>query len=202
MGPRDGRSTVLTPIEEAMIVAFRQRTLPPLDDVMGCLRDRIPKLTRSSLHRCLAHHGFSQLPASETKSKCGRFAEATIGYVHIDSCKLHHVDGKIHMFVAIDRVSKFIFVESYEKAGKMNAAAFLEQAVEAFLYKICTVLTDNGIAFADLPKNRTGPNCVFVGLHIFSRTCLENGITHKLTKPYHPWTNGQAERIIRPNVAP
>ena len=191
------RSTVLTPIEEAMIVAFRQRTLPPLDGIMGCLRDSIPKLTRSSLHRCLAHHGFSQLPASETKSKCGRFAEATIGYVHIDSCKLRHADGKIHIFVAIDRISKFIFVESYEKAGKMNAAAFLEQAVEAFLYKICTVLTDNGIAFADLPKNRTGPNCVFVGLHIFSRTCLENGITRKLTKPYHPWTNGQAERMNR-----
>jgi hypothetical protein len=31
---RDRRSTVLTPIEEAMIVAFRQRTLLPLDYVM------------------------------------------------------------------------------------------------------------------------------------------------------------------------
>ncbi len=47
MGPRDCRSTVLTPIEEAMIVAFRQRTLLPLDDVMGCLRDSIPKLGSS-----------------------------------------------------------------------------------------------------------------------------------------------------------
>ena len=42
MGPHDPRSTVLTPVEEAMIVAFRQRTLLPLDDVMGCLRDQIP----------------------------------------------------------------------------------------------------------------------------------------------------------------
>ena len=125
MGPREPRSTVLTPVEEAMIVAFRQRTLLPLDDVMGCLRDSIPKLTRSSLHRCLERHGISRLPASETKTKRGRFAETTIGYVHIDSCELRHADGKLHMFLAIDRVSKFTFVEFYDKAGKMNAATFL-----------------------------------------------------------------------------
>ena len=62
MGPRDPRSTVLTSIEEAMIVEFRRRTLLPLDDVLGCLKDSIPSLTRSSLHRCLVRHGISRLP--------------------------------------------------------------------------------------------------------------------------------------------
>ena len=57
MGPSDPRSTVLTPVEEAMVVEFRRRTLLPLDDVLGCLRDTIPKLTRSALHRCLVRHG-------------------------------------------------------------------------------------------------------------------------------------------------
>ena len=33
MGPKAPRSTVLTPAEEAIVVAFRQKTLPPLDDV-------------------------------------------------------------------------------------------------------------------------------------------------------------------------
>ncbi len=33
--------------------------------------------------------------------------------------------------------------------------------------------------------------------HIFGRVCAENGIEHRLTKPYHPWTNGQAERMVR-----
>ena len=101
------------------------------------------------------------------------------------------------MFLAIDRVSKFTFVEFYDKAGKMNAAAFLEHTIEAFPYKVHTVLTDNGVAFADLPKNRAGPNSLYVSLHIFGRTCKEHGIAHKLTKPYHPWTNGQAERMHR-----
>jgi transposase-like protein len=157
MGPRDPRSTVLTPVEEAMIVAFRQRTLLPLDDVMGCLRDSIPKLTRSSLHRCLERHGISRLPVDETKTKRGRFAETTIGYVHIDSCEFRHADGKLHMFLAIDRVSKFTFVAFYENAGMMNGAAFLRSVIEAFPYQIHTVLTDNGSGVALASHARKSP---------------------------------------------
>lgn len=33
--------------------------------------------------------------------------------------------------------------------------------------------------------------------HIFERVCQEAGIEHRLTKPYHPWINGQAERMVR-----
>src|SRR5271156_4981533 len=51
MGPKAPKSTVLTPAEEAIVVAFRQKTLLPLDDVLGCLRDTIPNLSRSALHR-------------------------------------------------------------------------------------------------------------------------------------------------------
>src|SRR5215218_8520275 len=53
MGPHRPRSTVLTEAEEAVVVEFRRRTLLPLDDVLGCLRESIPRLTRSALHRCL-----------------------------------------------------------------------------------------------------------------------------------------------------
>ena len=38
MAPKTPKSTVLTPAEEAIVVAFRQKTLLPLDDVLGCLR--------------------------------------------------------------------------------------------------------------------------------------------------------------------
>src|SRR5215217_2670142 len=53
MGPRRPRSTTLTEAEEAIVVEFRRRTLLPLDDVLGCLREAIPELSRSALHRCL-----------------------------------------------------------------------------------------------------------------------------------------------------
>lgn len=33
--------------------------------------------------------------------------------------------------------------------------------------------------------------------HIFGRACEQNGIEHRLTKPDHPWTNSQAERMVR-----
>ena len=79
----------------------------------------------------------------------------------------------------------------------MNGANFLRSVVEAFPYAIHTVLTDNGMAFADLPKNRAGATRRHLGDHIFDRVCHEHGIEHKLTKPYHPWTNGQAERMNR-----
>ena len=79
----------------------------------------------------------------------------------------------------------------------MNAAALLRHAIEAFPYRMHTILTGNGIAFADLPKNRGGPTAYWSSGHIFGRTCAENGISHKLTKPYHPWTNGQAEQMNR-----
>ncbi len=200
VGPRRPRSTVLTEAEEAIVVEFRRRTLLPLDDVLGCLRGTIPALTRSALHRCLVRHGISRLPRDgEKASKRQRFAETAIGYVHIDVCELRLAEGKLFMFLAIDRASKFTHVAFLDANTKTNGAAFLREVVEAFPYKLHTVLTDNGLAFADLPKNRgryPEIEAIFGG-HIFGRVCDQHGIEHRLTKPYHPWTNGQAERMNR-----
>ena len=142
-------------------------------------------------------HGISRLPRDEESApKRGRFAETTVGHVHVDHCELRLAQGRLPMSLAIDRVSKFAHVAFFDAANKMNGAAFLREVVATFPYAIHTVLTDNGMAFADLPRYRDGATARWMG-HIFDRVCRENGIEHKLTRPYHPWTNGQAERMDR-----
>ena len=116
------------------VIEFRRRTLLPLDDVLGCLRDSIPKLTRSSLHRCLARHGTSRLPENAEKgSRRGSFAETAIGCVHIDISELRLAQGKLNMFLAIDRISKFAYVAFRDDVGRMNGADCLRGVISALL---------------------------------------------------------------------
>jgi transposase InsO family protein len=196
-GPTAPKSTVLSIAQEAIIVAFRKHTLLPLDDCLYALQATIPELTRSSLHRCLQRHGISRLPEVEgDKPKRKKFEGYPIGYFHIDLAEVRTAEGKLYLFVAIDRTSKFVVVELVERADMQAAAAFLEALIEAVPYRIHTVLTDNGIQFADLPKNRQGPTARFRG-HPFDRVCFRHDIDHRLTQPNHPWTNGQVERMNR-----
>jgi hypothetical protein len=106
-GPKDAKSTVLSLEQEAIIVTFRQQTLLPLDDCLYALQETIPELTRSSLHRCLQRHGISRLPVvAEDKPKRQKFKAYPIGYFHIDMAEVRTEQGKLYMFVAIDRTSK------------------------------------------------------------------------------------------------
>ncbi len=111
------------------------------------------------------------------------------GYFHIDIAELRTAEGKLHMFVAIDRTSKFAIVRLEKRATSMAARAFLEALIEAVPYRIHTILTDNGIQFAPLPKNRNGMTARYIG-HPFGNLCRDHEIKHRLTKPKHPWTNG------------
>jgi transposase InsO family protein len=105
-------------------------------------------------------------------------------------------EGKLHLFVAVDRTSKLAFAKLEEKANIYTAADFLTALIEAVPYQIHTVLTDNGVQFCDQPSRRNGPTAR-LRVHRFDRVCRENGIEHRLTKPNHPWTNGQVERMNR-----
>lgn len=140
-GPKNPTSTVLSIEEEAVIVAFRRHTLLPLDDCLYALQATIPHLTRSSLHRCLQRHGISRLPdvEGETSPK-KKFKSYPIGFFHIDIAEVRTAEGKLHLFVAIDRTSKFAFVELHEKATTRVSGDFLRHLLEAVPYKIHSTL--------------------------------------------------------------
>ena len=125
------------------------------------------------------------------KPKRKKFKRYPIGYIHIDIAEVRTAEGKLCLFVAIDRTSKFTYVELHEKAGKMIAAQFLRNLIKQLPYKIHTILTDNGVQFT----NRKQDTSAFE--HIFDRVCRENETEHRLTKINHPWTNGQVERMNR-----
>ncbi|MGA0542597.1 IS481 family transposase [Neotabrizicola sp. VNH66] len=194
-GPSEPRSTVLTEEEEAAVVAFRRHTLLPLDDCLYALQPSIPHLTRSALHRCLQRHGISRLPDVEgEKPQRQKFKRYPIGFFHIDIAEVQTAEGKLFLFVAIDRTSKFAVAQLVETADRRTAWEFLEHLLEAVPYQVHTVLTDNGIQFAEQPRNR---NTIYSRPMRFDMICEANGIEHRLTKPNHPWTNGQVERRNR-----
>ena len=93
-GPKDPKSTVLSIEEEAIVVAFRRHTLLPLDDCLYALQATLPRLTRSSLHRCLQRHGISRLPeVNGDKPDKKKFKTYPIGYFHIDIAEVRTAEG-------------------------------------------------------------------------------------------------------------
>jgi transposase InsO family protein len=109
------------------------------------------------------------------------------------------------MFVAIDRTSKFAYVELHEHATTAVSREFLLHLIAAVPYKIYTVLTDNGIQFTTpgaggsavpLIKEAIANGELFWA-HAFELACARNEIDHRTTKVKHPWTNGQVERMNR-----
>jgi len=209
MGPSEPKSTVLSLEQEAMIVAFRRHTLLPLDDCLYALQPSIPGLTRLSLHRCLQRHGISRLPDLEgDKPEKRKFKVYPIGFFHMDIAEVRTGEGKLYLFVAIDRTSKFTVARLYDEATRPTACQFLQELLKVVPYRIHTLLTDNGIQFAEQPRNR---NTILSRQSRFDMICEANGIEHRLTKPNHPWseedqgtvqwtvtpTNGQVERMNR-----
>src|ERR1700685_4390999 len=205
-GPKEPKSTSLSLEGEGVLGAFRKHTLLPLDDCLYALQATIPHLTRSSLHRCLQRHGISRLPDVEDNTPSKRkFRPYPIGYFHIDIAEVQTAEGRLYLFVAIDRTSKFAFTELHAKATTRTAADFLQALVRAVPYKVHTVLTDNGTHFTDPRGDTWSPAEIREMIerkkpfraHAFEYACALAGIDHRLTKPKHPWTNGQVERMNR-----
>src|ERR671933_2786077 len=158
-GPKQPKSTVLSIEEEAIGVAFRRHTLLPLDDCLYARQATIPHLTRSSLPRCLQRHGISRLPNTDgDKPRRAQFKRYPIGFFHIDLAEVRTEQGKLYLLVAIDRTSKFAFVELHERVTRRVAGDFLRHLIAAVPDRVHTVLTDTGTHFTEPSGNTWTPD--------------------------------------------
>ena len=123
------------------------------------------------------------------------------------SAEVQTAEGKLYLFVAIDRTSKFAFVELHQKAGKMAAAGFLRNLIAAVPYRLGIVLTE-----PQLVRHRFKPNGggiqftnhdrhIYAFEHIFDRVCREHQVEHRLTKIRHPWSH-EDKKTVRGTVFP
>ena len=190
----------LSPIEETLVCELRARLQLPLDDVVEVMRRCLnPELSRSAIHRCLVRHGLNRRPEPD-KPRVGVFEQATVGFIHID---LKHLPAlqrrKSYAFVAIDRATRYVYMEVHPKRDADTAAGFLDRFLAHFPHRVHTILTDNGSEFTDRfavdmkDKPRDHPS----GRHPFDRICVGRNIVHRLTRPYRPQTNGLVERFNR-----
>ncbi len=198
-GPITIRSS-LSHEEQQVICEFRRLTKLPLDDVFIALKEKIPALTRSNLHRCLKRNGLNVLPKEEAGAthQKKKFKDYPIGFVHVDITEVSTDQGKCYIFVGIDRTTKYVYLEIHERMTTDNAALFLKNLIDHCPFKITKILTDNGAQFTyELLAEHLKPKRK---IHPFDQICNDNSIEHRLTQFRHPWTNGQVEvtnRILK-----
>jgi len=196
----------LSPAQEAIVVALRETTLLPLDDLLAVIHEFInPAVSRSGLGRCLRRYGVSNLqalieekegPREPDQPKHKTFKDYVPGFVHVDLKYLPQMPDETerrYLYVAIDRATRWVYVEILNDKEAATAAGFLERLIQAAAFKVTKVLTDNGKEFTDrfCATGQREPT----GRHRFDRVCEAHGIEHRLTRPRTPQTNGMVERF-------
>jgi hypothetical protein len=176
-GRRAAGSSVLSPEEDSIIVAFRQTTRLALDDCLYALQPTIPHLRRSTLHRCLQRHGLSSLSSSAFPAgfRAGRGGAAGLGQVAMFISPAHTEEGMFYLFGATDRLTRFAYARLYADDQAKDAAAFLLALAAALPYRLNAILTDDSPAFAGASDAGQSP------LHPFAAACGASNITHVVT---------------------
>jgi transposase-like protein len=192
--------TSLSAVEERAVCELRTSLQLPLDDIVEVMRRCInARLSRSAIHRCLQRHGIGRRPKPD-KPKAGVFETASVGFIHIDLKHLPALERRAsYAFVAIDRATRYVYVEIHSKRDGATATGFLKRFLAHFPHEVHTILTDNGAEFTDrfaVDKKNKPPGRPS-GNHPFDQLCKQRGIDHRLTRPYHPQTNGLVERFNR-----
>ena len=192
--------TTLTPTQESIVVELRKTLLLPLDDLLAVTRELLcAQATRSGLDRRLRRHGVGNLNALKPKEPTQpqkAFKSYEPGFIHIDVKYLPQMPDETsrrYLFVAIDRATRWVFVQIKSHKTAAAAHSFLNALHKACPIKMQKILTDNGKEFTDrlfASRERQA-----TGNHEFDQLCQALSIEHRLTKPRTPRTNGMVERF-------
>ncbi|MFP7754247.1 IS481 family transposase [Thermodesulfobacteriota bacterium B35] len=192
----------LSPLEEEIVVELRTSLLLPLDDLLAVVREFInPNMSRSALDRCLRRHGVSRLsdlvPKEESeRKKVKAFKTYKPGFLHADIKYLPRMPDeqrRKYLFVAIDRATRWVYLEIRASKSAASAAGFLANLIRKAPFRINIILTDNGKEFTDrfCATGERKPT----GNHPFDLKCQQFRIDHRLIRPRHPQSNGMVERF-------
>jgi transposase InsO family protein len=109
------------------------------------------------------------------------------------ACLVGEAKGqKFYQYTAIDEFSRLRFLEPFQEVSTYSSAVFLRDAMAFFKkhgFSLACVQTDNGAEFTRRFSNGR--------LTLFEQTLADNGIRHKLIRPYTPRHNGKVERSHR-----
>ena len=104
-----------------------------------------------------------------------------------DISEVQRVEGKVYLFINIDRPRKFAVTQLVDKADRKTEWELLKRLNKAVPYRIHTIMTDKGIQFVEQPRNRSA---VYSRQMRFDIICEADEI-----EPNHPCTNGQGEQM-------
>lgn len=193
----------LTPVQEDILIAARQTLRLGLDDLLVVAREFLnPGLSRSALQRMLKRRQvptvrqLAQLEQDASSPPHKAFRDYEPGFVHVDIKYLPQMPdetGRRYLFVAIDRATRWVYLEVRPHQSAQEAQRFLKNLRAKAPFHIQIILTDNGKAFTDrfTAQGERKPT----GEHLFDRQCQAFAIEHRLIRPGHPQTNGMVERF-------
>ena len=193
--------TTLSAGQEAIVLHIRKLCLLPLDDLLNITQRFInAKASRSGVSRLLRREGMAKLSSlqpmepGQDKSKKS-FKDYAPGFIHIDIKYLPQMPDETsrrYLFVAIDRATRWVFMQTYKDQSDVSSVDFLRRVTKAAPLKIAKLLTDNGSQFTDRFTSKAKEPS---GNHAFDVQCKAQGIEHRLAPPRHPQTNGMVERF-------
>ena len=179
----------LTEFKREIICEFRRVTKLPIDDVLMSLKYKMRFLTRSKICYCLKKKGLHIIPDGNVKDKKRKkLKNNQVGYVYLDITELKIKEDKYYLFTAMDKFSKYLYIEIFDQKILTAAVAFLKNLIKDCPFKIQEIITNNIPLFTYrymLEKVNK--------IHLFDLVCIQNNITHSLTEYSTVWINGQIE---------